>query len=85
MRTRKTFHLYSDKYERVTLTRKSGNAPMESWCPNCESKVSRLTMAEAAAVSAVTVEAIASMLGEGHLHFEVEPGGRVVICARSLT
>ena len=62
-----------------------GQAPVVSWCGECERLSPRITPSQAAMIAGVTDMAVYKMIKRGLLHPTETPDGRLQVCLRSLT
>lgn len=61
-----------------------GPDALRAWCERCGAETPMLTPGAAARLSGVTTSSIYDRVSAGSVHFIELPGGRPLICARSL-
>ncbi len=84
MSIKKGFVSYSEKFERVVVTRRSRMPRQMTFCISCEKDVIWLSLLEASAISGHGPEQLTSLIANGDLDFMISSGNEFLVCSESL-
>lgn len=85
MTIKKGFVSYSEKYERITITRKAANKRFKAVCKSCGKAVDWLTVSEVSAITGTSHERFSERLANSEVHFVISDRNEFLVCAVSAT
>ena len=83
MGTKSRLEITVERHQRVVIRKR--HPTRVAWCEGCASFAPMLTPDEAAALAGTTARDIYRRVEAGELHFHETEGGRVLVCATSLS